>query len=155
MNENKIISVVVIGLVALVGGYFLLRGDTLEQKNVVSQPPSGVNATNVKNREGYYDVNSVALIQVLKNKDFPLVNVHIPYAGELANTDAFIPYDTIGQNLGKLPSDKNAKIVLYCQSGNMSATAAKELAGLGYTNVYNLTGGMNEWEKEGNIIIRN
>ena len=77
-----------------------------------------------------------------------------PTRGELANTDAFIPYDTIGQNLEKLPSDKNAKIVLYCRSGAMSAKAAKELTVLGYTNVYNLTGGMNEWEREGDAVIK-
>lgn len=153
-NENKIIPITAALLAVLLGGYFLLRGDTPEQKTAVQQAPSGIDAANIKNREGYYDVNSAALINMLKNKDFPLVNVHIPYEGELANTDAFIPYNTIGQNLEQLPSDKNAKIVLYCRSGSMSAVAAKELAALGYTNVHNLIGGMNEWEKEGNLVIR-
>ena len=154
MKENKIIPVAVTILAVFIGGYFLLRGDTPEQKTTIPQPSSGRNAENAKNTQGYYDINSTTLIDMLKNKDFPLVNVHIPYEGELANTDAFIPYDTIGQNLEKLPSDKNAKIVLYCWSGAMSAKAAKELTVLGYTNVYNLTGGMNEWEREGDAVIK-
>ncbi len=31
----------------------------------------------------------------------------------------------------------------------MSAIAAKELAGMGYTNVFDVAGGMVEWEKAG------
>ena len=128
----------------MVNGKKAKQGMMIGEKDVVS----------VKNTQGYYDIESSVLIQMLKNKNFSLVNVHIPYAGELANTDTFIPYDAIRQNLGNLPTDKNAKIVLYCRSGSMSAAAAKELATLGYTNVYNLAGGMNEWEKEGNAVIR-
>ncbi|MDP1689389.1 MAG: rhodanese-like domain-containing protein [bacterium] len=86
---------------------------------------------------------------MLKQKDFFFVNVHTPFEGEIKNTDAFIPYDKIADNLDKLPKDKNAKIVLYCRSGRMSEVAAKELSSLGYTNVYNLIGGMINWEKNG------
>ncbi len=159
MSEHKIIPIVVILLVVFFGGYFLLRGDAPTQDTptpqVVKESGSQANAANVKNAQGYYDVNSAALTDMLKNKDFSLVNVHIPYGGELADTDAFIPYDTIGQNLGKLPADKNAKIVLYCRSGSMSTEAAQELTALEYTNVYNLAGGMNAWEKSGYAIERN
>ena len=53
------------------------------------------------------------------------------------------------QLLNKYPSDKSAKIVLYCQSGRMSAIAAQELVKAGYTNVWNLDGGMVAWERDG------
>ncbi len=52
-------------------------------------------------------------------------------------------------NLAKLPQDKGAKIVLYCRSGSMSATAARVLVKQGYTNVYNLDGGMIGWQQAG------
>ena len=97
----------------------------------------------------YRDVSPVELTNMLQNKDFTLVNVHIPFAGNLPNTDLSIPYDTIGRNLDKLPGDKNAKIVLYCRSGSMSTTAAKELVSRGYTNIWNLAGGMYAWEEAG------
>jgi len=97
----------------------------------------------------YTEVSVTDLQSMLKNKDFTLVNVHIPYAGDISATDISIPYNDIVQNLEQLPADKNAKIVLYCQSDRMSTIASETLANLGYTNVYNLDGGMVAWERAG------
>lgn len=97
----------------------------------------------------YKDITSTELKEMLKNKDFFLVNVHVPYEGEIEATDAFMAYDEIENNLDKLPADKNAKIVLYCRSGRMSEVAAKTLTSLGYSNVYSLMLGMHDWQAKG------
>lgn len=115
-------------------------------------PPASENAIGQKvSVQGgtYTDISVSELQTMLENKDFTFVNVHIPFEGDLPNTDLSIPYDEIDQNLDKLPSDKDSKIVLYCRSGNMSSTAAETLVGLGYTNVWNLDGGFNAWEQAG------
>jgi rhodanese-related sulfurtransferase len=97
----------------------------------------------------YQNVTADELNRMLKNKDFVLINVHIPFAGNIAGTDLSLPYDQIEDNLSQLPLEKNAKIVLFCRSGHMSAIAAEKLVSLGYTNVWNLDGGMVAWEQAG------
>jgi rhodanese-related sulfurtransferase len=97
----------------------------------------------------YTNVTPQQLAAMLKQKDFFFVNVHIPYEGEIDPTDAQLPYDQTAQQLSQYPADKKAKIVLYCRSGRMSAIAAKELVKAGYSNVWNLDGGMAAWEVQG------
>jgi len=97
----------------------------------------------------YRDVGPAELRQMLAHKDFFLVNVHIPYEGEIASTDAFIPFDRTAALISKYPADKKAKIVLYCRSGRMSDIAARKLAAAGYKNLFNLAGGMIAWEEAG------
>ncbi len=111
-----------------------------------SLPPFAANA------DGFTDITVNQLATALAEKDFTLVNVHIPYEGELPETDLFIPFNEITGNLDKLPA-QDAPIVLYCRSGSMSTMAAKALAAAGYTNVYELDGGFNAWKAAGYELV--
>ena len=97
----------------------------------------------------YTDVSVAELQTMLENKDFTFVNTHIPFEGDIPNTDLTIPFDEIDRNLDQLPADKDAKIVLYCRSDRMSGIAAETLVELGHTNIWNLDGGFNDWEAAG------
>lgn len=57
--------------------------------------------------------------------------------------------DELVSRLGELPADKAAPIVVYCQSGYRGGIAAVMLNLLGYTNVRNLSGGLNSWAAAG------
>jgi rhodanese-related sulfurtransferase len=97
----------------------------------------------------YTNITVAELQAMLRQKAFPLINTHVPFQGDLPETDLSIPYNEIDKQLDKLPTDKNAPIVLYCRSGNMSTEASTVLARLGYTRVYNLVGGFNAWRAAG------
>jgi rhodanese-related sulfurtransferase len=88
----------------------------------------------------YADISVEQLRTMMADQDPFLVNVHIPFEGDLPETDASIRFDEISQHLDQLPQDKDANIILYSRSGRMSAEAAGVLAELGYTNVSNLEG---------------
>jgi rhodanese-related sulfurtransferase len=105
-----------------------------------------------KNGDGYADMSVDQLAALMKDKDLILVNVHVPYEGEIPQTDLFIPYDQIQSHLDELPN-KEAAIVLYCRSGGMSTVAAKVLAGQGYTDVMELDGGFSAWEAQGHDLL--
>lgn len=115
------------------------------------KPKEAAGETVNVNGGSYRNVTADELNAMLKNKDFVFVNVHIPFEGNIAGTDLSIAYDQITEpaNLTQLPADKNAKIVLYCRSGRMSQIAAEGLVSLGYTNIWNLAGGMVGWENAG------
>ena len=70
-------------------------------------------------------------------------------AGYIPGTDLNIDYNELDAHIDKLPSDKNARIVVYCRSGRRSAMAYKTLEEMGYTNLYNLDGGVLRWTREG------
>lgn len=127
------------------------------QPQAQAQAQSGAEllaASTQSNADGFVDITPAQLKEALAQKDFTLVNVHIPYEGELPATDLLIPFNEIGEHAAELPA-KDAPIVLYCRSGNMSTQAAKSLVALGYTNVFELDGGFYAWEAAGYEIEMN
>lgn len=101
----------------------------------------------------YVDVSPEELWSMLAAKDFTLVNVLPEYIGEIEETDLIIPRDEMAGRLDELPAQLDSKIVVYCRSGNNSAAAATALVGAGYTNIWNLDGGMNAWVDAGYPLL--
>lgn len=141
LKNNSILLMVVLFALGFLGGAISEKlGVNLKfpVKNIVSSKES---------------LSPKELKNAISNKDFVFINVHSPYEGEIAGTDLFIEHDLIKTNKDKLPEDKNAKIVLYCKSGNMSAQALQTLKSMGYTNVFHLAGGMEKWKRAGYELL--
>lgn len=80
---------------------------------------------------------------------FFLVDVHIPEQRHIKGTDLFVSYLDVKKNADKFPANKSETIVVYCRSGNMSVDASLDLIDMGYTDVYNIPGGINAWKAAG------
>ena len=138
-----LLAVIAIGFVALSGA-----GSS-------SAPSLATGETIYQAQGGHWtNVTPDRLAEMLTHKDFTLVNVKTPYIGEIDGTDLYIPYDQISARASQLPADKTAKILVYCRSGVESAQAAQTLLNLGYTNVWNLDGGMNAWQSSGRTLVQ-
>ena len=123
-----------------------------ENMSVSSETPVSTQAEDA----AYQTLTLDTFADILNNdaSRYTIINVHIPYEGEIEGTDANIAYNDIDALTVALP-DKNAPIILYCRSGNMSAQASRTLADLGYTQIWDVPGGMNAWSETGREIINN
>jgi hydroxyacylglutathione hydrolase len=71
-------------------------------------------------------------------------------SGHIAGaTNVFV--GTLLQNLAKVPKDK--PVIIHCQGGDRAAIGYSLLVKEGYTNVSNYSPGMNEWIKEGQVVV--
>jgi rhodanese-related sulfurtransferase len=76
------------------------------------------------------------LIDVRETFEYEMSNIggeNIPLAGILIETDRI---------------SKDKPVIVHCRSGKRSAIAIMQLERLGYTNLYNLKGGILAWAAE-------
>lgn len=96
-------------------------------------------------------VDPEAFARAVSRPGVVTINVHVPFAGSIAGTDASIPFDRIRPGASGLPP-RTAALAVYCLSGNMSASAVREFAAMGYRDVVELEGGMNAWRDSGRAL---
>ena len=101
----------------------------------------------------YRNITLAEFSHWLEEKDFILINVHVPYQGEIPGTDLLLPYHSVKRKKELLPAVKDAKMVVYCLSGPMGYAAAESLVQLGYTRVYHYEGGMLDWVRNGRKLL--
>jgi rhodanese-related sulfurtransferase len=85
----------------------------------------------------------------MSSEDVYLVNVHVPFEGEITGTDVHIPYTDLADRLAELPAEGTQTLVLYCRSGNMSTAAAQDLVAAVRTGFLELDGGFIAWNEAG------
>lgn len=92
-------------------------------------------------------------VQELKKKiddkeDFQLIDVREEYEFEICNLNGeLIPMAYVLENVDKISREK--PVIVYCKSGRRSAVIIIELEKrFGFTNLYNLKGGILEYAKE-------
>jgi rhodanese-related sulfurtransferase len=77
-------------------------------------------------------------------EDFQLIDVREDFEYEMSNLNGeLIPLGGILIETDKISKDK--PVVIMCRSGKRSAMAVMQLEAQGYTNLYNLQGGILAW----------
>lgn len=99
-------------------------------------------------------MSNVPAIEVEKLRDLlqsdapPMViDVREKWENELCQIpgNKLIPLGQLPEHLNELPKDK--PIVLHCHHGGRSGRATAYLMEQGFTNVFNLTGGIHAWSE--------
>jgi rhodanese-related sulfurtransferase len=74
-------------------------------------------------------------------------------AGHIANAiNINVADSNFSSEVSKL--DKNATVAVYCRSANRSAVATNEMAELGFTDMYDMQGGIIDWEAAGGPVVQ-
>jgi molybdopterin/thiamine biosynthesis adenylyltransferase/rhodanese-related sulfurtransferase/molybdopterin converting factor small subunit len=78
-----------------------------------------------------------------------VIDVRKPHEADIANlafVDLLQPHDQIAAVVDQIPRDRD--VVVYCKKGGRSAKAARILAEQGFTQLFNLDGGINAWSTD-------
>lgn len=94
------------------------------------------------------EISARELEELLKNKACVVIDVREPYEVEAASIGGkSIPMAEIMDRCEEIPRDE--KVVVHCKAGKRSAAVIHALESLkGYTNLYNLKGGICAWRDE-------
>jgi adenylyltransferase/sulfurtransferase len=82
------------------------------------------------------------------NEDFQLIDVREHYEAEICSINGtLIPLSEVPARAEEISKDK--KVVVHCRSGARSGNTIQFLEqNFGYSNLYNLTGGILAWANE-------
>ena len=101
-------------------------------------------------------VDPVEFSEVIAQPGVIILDVRTPEefnAGHIANAiNINVADSNFSTEVSKL--DKNATVAVYCRSANRSAVATKEMADIGFTDMYDMQGGIIDWEAAGGQVVQ-
>lgn len=111
---------------------------------------TGCGAGGASKEKGYQQISQEEAKEMMDSQEVLILDVreqdeydsgHIPGA-------VLLPVGSITEgSAAEVIPEKDATVLVYCRSGNRSKTAAKALAELGYTGIYEF-GGITTWPYE-------
>lgn len=100
---------------------------------------------------GFQEVDAVSAVQLINHDNALLVDVREDSEfrdGHIIGA-RHIPLGALRKRLNELESQKDKPILVYCRSGQRSASACGLLRKEGFQNVTNLKGGVMAWQNAG------
>ncbi|MCF8553818.1 MAG: rhodanese-like domain-containing protein [Candidatus Nanopelagicales bacterium] len=113
---------------------------------------TGCSSTN----EAIKKVDPVKFSEVIAQPGVIILDVRTPEefnAGHIANAiNINLEGSDFSSEVSKL--DKNATVAVYCRSGNRSGVATDQMAEIGFTDMYDMQGGIVDWEAAGGPVVK-
>ena len=101
-------------------------------------------------------VDPVEFSEVISEPGVIILDVRTPEEFNAGHIENAININVADSNFSSEVSklDKNATVAVYCRSANRSAVATKEMAELGFTDMYDMQGGIIDWEAAGGPVVQ-
>jgi rhodanese-related sulfurtransferase len=115
--------------------------------------PAGIKNITVEKAKELVETEDIFVLDVRTPSEFN--SSHIKGATLIPVTNAFgsdlSKGDLLESRINEVPKGK--KILVYCRSGHRSVSASTILINAGYSDVYNMQGGINTWIDAGYPVI--
>lgn len=98
---------------------------------------------------GIKEVDTVGALQLINHKEAVILDVREQKeydSGHILNAK-LIPLGKLNERINELEKFRDRPVIVMCRSGQRSATATALLGKQGYTQAYNLSGGVIAWQK--------
>lgn len=108
------------------------------------------------NNRGIAQVSVDYAKNMVKNTTVTVLDVRTPQEFTQGHIKGarLIPVSELSGRISEITSLKNGQMLVYCHSGNRSASAGQILRKNGFTKISNLKGGISAWNNAGNKTVK-
>ena len=112
-------------------------------------------ATSQQTTRQIQEIEPFEAAQEIEAGDVVLIDTREPHEYQEAHLESgkLVPPGLLADEIERAAPDKSARTILYCRSGNRSATAAEQMQELGYEDVASMAGGILAWQEQGLPVV--
>lgn len=108
----------------------------------------GCNSKGTNSTSSYENISTEEAQSMIAKKEVQILDVRTPeeFAEGHVPEAVNLPLQDLESQVSTL--DKNKSYLIVCRSGNRSGQASEILVSKGFSHIYNMEGGMNQWKGE-------
>jgi rhodanese-related sulfurtransferase len=112
--------------------------------------------TTVAGRAGSRAVSTLQATQLMNSSNALVIDLRAAadYASGTITAARNLPAESLKERIGELARFKARPVILVCAQGQASARAISEFTAGGFTEVYNLAGGVAAWKEAGLPLVK-
>lgn len=146
-NKQTIVSLLAV-IAVIAGSMYLFSGD----RNEVCSADSGKDCQLAIAKK----VDVAEFAGKVESGDYTVIDLRTPAetaAGKITASALEIDFYASDFDTKLSALDRNTSYLIYCRSGNRSGQTLKKMEALGFSEVYDLKGGINAWQASGREVV--